>query len=183
MTAEKKLVDTIRAQLVELRREIGRVAAESGSTSSPAVKAVQAQIAELTAKLQARTRLGEQRGRNEDLAPQPPLPPRSIGEESCYQQLRGLPFGTWFDFHINQQGDTRRLRMSWFSQLTDNALFVNARGQKVAEHTMDSLARLMGSGQLRVVNESQGRLIDRAWQATLRTLRSLAGRGGNKESA
>lgn len=52
MTAEKKLVDTIRAQLVELRREIGRVAAESGSTSSPAVKAVQAQIAELTAKLQ-----------------------------------------------------------------------------------------------------------------------------------
>ena len=47
----------------------------------------------------------------------------------------------------------------------------------------DARLRLMAQGQLRVVNESQGRLIDRAWQATLRTLRSLAGRGGNKESA
>ncbi|HHK7933981.1 TPA: replication initiator protein A [Serratia marcescens] len=44
-------VAAINEQLVELRREIGRVAVESGSTSSPAVKAVQAQIAELTAKL------------------------------------------------------------------------------------------------------------------------------------
>ena len=137
---------------------------------------------ELTSRLQSRSRLGEQGGRAAE-AEKPPLPTRSVVEESCYQQLRQLPFGTWFDFHTNQQGDTRRLRMSWFSQLTDNALFVNARGQKVAEHTMDSLARLMGSGQLRVVNEGQGRLIDRAWQATLRTLRTLAGRGGNKESA
>ncbi|WP_152980772.1 DUF1631 family protein [Stenotrophomonas ginsengisoli] len=139
---------------------------------------------ELTARLQARSRLGDQGGRQDEAVERPAPPPaRNTTEESCYQQLRELPFGTWFDFHTNQQGDTRRLRMSWFSQLTDNALFVNARGQKVAEHTMDSLARLMASGQLRIVNESQGRLIDRAWQATLRTLRSLAGRGGNKESA
>jgi hypothetical protein len=139
---------------------------------------------ELTARLQARSRLGEQGNRQDEPAERPaPPPPRTIAEQSCYQQLRELPFGTWFDFHTNQQGDTRRLRMSWFSQLTDNALFVNARGQRVAEHTIDSLARLMASGQLRIVNESQGRLIDRAWQATLRTLRSLAGRGGNKESA
>lgn len=137
---------------------------------------------ELTSRLQSRSRLGDQGGRVDE-EEKPPLPTRNVAEESCYQQLRQLPFGTWFDFHTNQQGDTRRLRMSWFSQLTDNALFVNARGQKVAEHTMDSLARLMGSGQLRVVNEGQGRLIDRAWQATLRTLRTLAGRGGNKESA
>lgn len=138
---------------------------------------------ELTAKLQARSRLGEQGSRHGESADrQPPAPARSVSEESCYLQLRELPFGTWFDFHTNQQGDTRRLRMSWFSQLTDNALFVNARGQKVAEHTMDHLARLMASGQLRIVNESQGRLIDRAWQATLRTLRTLAGRNGNKES-
>ena len=174
-------------QLEQALGQVGYHADEAGAIarrlSTPGGEDDTTSRTELTAKLQARTRLGEQGGRNEDIAQQPPLQPRSIGEESCYQQLRGLPFGTWFDFHINQQGDTRRLRMSWFSQLTDNALFVNARGQKVAEHSMDSLARLMAQGQLRVVNESQGRLIDRAWQATLRTLRSLAGRGGNKESA
>ena len=135
---------------------------------------------ELTARLKARTRLGDQ-GQAEDSPERTPQQaPRTPAEEACYQQLRALPFGTWFDFHTNQQGDTRRLRMSWFSQITDNALFVNARGQKIAEHTLDALSRRMAAGQLHVVNESSGRLIDRAWQATLRTLRTLAGRG-NKD--
>ncbi|MDR6093439.1 putative ATPase [Stenotrophomonas sp. SORGH_AS321] len=45
----------------------------------------------------------------------------------------------------------------------------------MAEYTLDTLARLMALEQARVVTEDKGRLIDRAWQATLRTLRSLAG--------
>jgi len=89
--------------------------------------------------------------------------------------LRTLPFGTWFEFTTNQQGDVRRQRLSWYSLITDNALFVNQRGQKVGEHSLDALARLMAHGQVRIVTEDKGRLIDRAWQATLRTLRSLAG--------
>ena len=136
---------------------------------------------ELTARLKARTRLGDQGQQDGAGDAAVKQPPRTAAEEACHQQLRALPFGTWFDFHTNQQGDTRRLRLSWFSQLTDNALFVNARGQKVAEYTLDTLARRMAAGQLQIVNESSGRLIDRAWQATLRTLRSLAGRG-NKDA-
>ena len=69
----------------------------------------------------------------------------------------------------------RRQRLSWYSLITDNALFVNQRGQKVGEHSLDALSRLMAHGQVRIVTEDKGRLIDRAWQATLRTLRSLAG--------
>ena len=71
----------------------------------------------------------------------------------------------------------RRQRLSWYSPVTDNALFVNTRGHKVGEHSMDSLARLMAVGQARIVTEDKGRLIDRAWQATLRALRGLTGRG------
>lgn len=49
---EKKLsVDAIKERLIALKRDLGRVAMESGSTDSPAVKGVQAQIAELTAQL------------------------------------------------------------------------------------------------------------------------------------
>lgn len=76
----------------------------------------------------------------------------------------------------------RRQRLSWYSLITDNALFVNPRGQKVAEHSLDSLARLMAHGQARLVNEDKSRLIDRAWQATLRTLRSLAGTPATAET-
>lgn len=128
---------------------------------------------ELTARLKARTRLGEHAEAN-DTRRLAPLA-RSNVEEDCYRQLRTLPFGTWFEFISNQQGDLHRQRLSWYSLVTEHALFVNPRGQKVAEYTLDTLARLMALEQARIVTEDKGRLIDRAWQATLRTLRSLAG--------
>ena len=135
---------------------------------------------ELTARLKARTRLGEQADAD-DARRIAPLA-RSGPEEDCYRQLRTLPFGTWFEFVSNQQGDLHRERLSWYSLVTEHALFVNPRGQKVAEYTLDALARLMAVGQARVVTEDKGRLIDRAWQATLRTLRALAG-GEHGETA
>lgn len=135
---------------------------------------------ELTAKLKARSRLGEQG--DPEAAPRKPTPaPRSPVEEGHYRGLRTLPFGTWFEFVTNQQGDFRRQRLSWYSLVTDNALFVNQRGQKIGEHSLDALARLMATGQARIVTEEKGRLIDRAWQATVRALRALAGNRGPQE--
>ena len=132
---------------------------------------VDAEPSELAARLDARARLGEE----QQAAPRAQAPARTEEEEAHYAQLRTLPFGTWFDFIINQQGDAKRQRLSWFSPVTDHALFVNRRGQRVGEHTLDHLARLMARGQLRIVTEDKGRLIDRAWQATVRALRSLSG--------
>jgi len=135
---------------------------------------------ELTAKLKARSRLGEQG--EPEAPPRKAAPaPRSAVEESHYRSLRTLPFGTWFEFVTNQQGDFRRQRLSWYSLITDNALFVNQRGQKIGEQSLDALARLMATGQARIVTEEKGRLIDRAWQATVRALRTLAGNRGPQE--
>src|SRR5690606_35027179 len=103
------------------------------------------------------------------------LAPRSAAEQSCYEQARTLPFGTRLEFVGNQQGDVRRQRLSWHSLVTDNALFVNPRGQKAAEHSVGGGARLMAAGQARVVTEERSRLVDRAWHATVRALRGLAG--------
>ncbi|KHL52748.1 DUF1631 family protein, partial [Xanthomonas cannabis] len=127
---------------------------------------------ELAAKLKARARLGEQA---DTAAHKPAAIPRTPAEDACYAQLRSLPFGTWFEFVINQQGDLRRQRLSWYSPMTGHALFVNQRGQKIGEHSLDGLARLMAGGQARLLVEEKSRLIDRAWHATVRTLRSLAG--------
>ena len=88
-----------------------------------------------------------------------------------------LPFGSWIEFVTNQQGDVVRRRLSWYSRITDNALFVNQRGQRLAEQSLDSLARLMAAGQARLVTAERGRLVDRAWQAAVNALRSFAGRG------
>ncbi|MDQ3289377.1 MAG: DUF1631 domain-containing protein [Pseudomonadota bacterium] len=126
---------------------------------------------ELAMKLKARTRLGPAIEQQEH-----PLPPRTPQEQVCYQQLRLLPFGTWMEFTINQQGDFVRRRLAWFSVVTDRALFVNQRGQRVDDQSLDQLARLVASGQARIVTTDNARIVDRAWYSTLGSLRQLANR-------
>ena len=127
---------------------------------------------ELTARLKARARLGEQ-----TVAKKKTALDRTPKEQECHDYLRTLPFGTWFEFIKNQQGDVTRQRLSWYSPITDNALFVNQRGQRIGEQSMDSLARLMAKEQVRVVTQGKGRLIDRAWKATVSALRNITGNG------
>lgn len=128
---------------------------------------------ELALKLKARARLGE----DADRARRPVPPPRTPEEQAQYDHLRTLPFGTWMEFTTNQQGDVVRRRMSWFSPITDHVLFVNQRGQRTGEQSLDAVARLMASGNARVITEDRGHLVDRAWQAAMSALRSFAGRG------
>jgi len=128
---------------------------------------------ELAMRLKARARLGEDATEKR----KPELPPRSTEEQARYEQLRVIPYGTWIEFITNQQGDMVRRRLSWYSPVTDNALFVNQRGQRVGEQSLDSVARMLAKGQARIVMSERGHLVDRAWQATLHALRSFAGRG------
>lgn len=130
---------------------------------------------QLAASLKARARLGEQAG---TAARKAKLAPRTPDEQAQYERIRVLPYGTWIEFTTNQQGDVVRKRLSWYSPITDNALFVNLRGQRVGEQSLDSLARMIARGQARVVTVERARLVDRAWQATVGALRGLAKRGG-----
>ena len=133
---------------------------------------------ELAMKLKARTRLGEETGTVRREKP----PARTPEEQAQYDHLRTLPFGTWIEFNINQQGDIVRRRMSWYSPITDHVLFVNQRGQRTGEQSMDAVARLMAAGNARVVTADRGHLVDRAWQAAMGALRSFAGRGEGRTS-
>lgn len=125
----------------------------------------------LAIKLKARSRLGSDTGKNG----KPQLPPRTEAEQARYDQLRTLPFGTWFEFVLNQQGDVQRRRLSWYSTVSDHALFVNARGQRIADLSLDALARQVAAGQARIVTAARARLVDRAWNAAMGALRSLTG--------
>jgi len=126
---------------------------------------------ELTMRLKARARLGE------DLqqAKKSKKPVLTAEEQMRVTQIRQLPFGTWFEFKLNQQGEKVRRRMSWFSPVTGQVLFVNHRGQKVGDFTLDGLAKAMIQGQVKLVEEEKGTLIDRAWGTVMSALRSFAG--------
>ncbi|MBW3549381.1 MAG: DUF1631 domain-containing protein [Proteobacteria bacterium] len=130
---------------------------------------------ELAMKLKARTRLGEGAAATEVARA-----PRSAQEQACYEQLRRVPFGTWIEFTRNQQGEVVRRRMAWYSRVTDRALFVNQRGQRVDEQSLDNVARTMARNQARIVMAEEGRPVDRAWQSALNALRSFIGHGGQR---
>jgi hypothetical protein len=133
---------------------------------------------ELAMRLKARGRLGQ------EASPEKPvLPPRNEREQAAYDMLRTLPFGAWFEFITNQQGDVVRRRLSWYSPMTDHALFVNQRGQRVGEQSLDSLARMLASGQMRMVTVEHSSLVDRAWHSALGVLRGFVGSKHSTESA
>ncbi len=137
---------------------------------------------ELTMKLRTRARLGQDvQGARADGARKKEKPSAlSPEEQAWHDRLKRLPFGTWFDFTINQQGDRVRRRMSWFSTVTDHCLFVNHRGQRAGDYTLVWLAREMSRGNVRLVEPDHGSIVDRAWKAIVATLRSFTGSADTK---
>ncbi len=127
---------------------------------------------ELTLRMKARARLGQDTAKKSAAGKPTKL---NDAERAAMERLKQLPFGAWFEFVQNQQGDTVRRRMSWYSTITGNALFVNHRGQRVGEHSLEWLARAMVNGQVRPVEAEKHSLIDRAWEAIVSTLRSFSG--------
>jgi Protein of unknown function (DUF1631) len=98
-----------------------------------------------------------------------PLTPK---EQQTLERLKQLPFGTWFEFVINQQGDKSKRKLSWYSTVTGRCLFVNSRGAKVAEKSLEELARDLVRGNAHVWEPSKESLIDRAWRNIKETLKN-----------
>jgi hypothetical protein len=128
---------------------------------------------ELAMRLKSRTRLG---GAEVSSPTGEKLAPLDAAEKACLDQIRHLPFGSWFEFTVNQQGERVRRRLSWYSTVTGHCLFVNHRGQRIGEYSLNWLAREMNRGNLKVVAAEQDSMIDRAWSAIVGALRSFAGR-------
>ncbi len=129
---------------------------------------------ELALKLKQRQRLGEDAG---EAASKPVDAPLNAEEQRMLERLKSIPFGSWFEFQRNQQGDTVRRKLAWFSPVTGRCLFVNQRGQRAEERTLARLARDMVRGQIRLVTETQTSLVDRAWNTIVETLKKFTGRG------
>lgn len=175
---DTSLASDVESALVQVGYHAEEAAAVARRLATPGGEDESTSRTELSARLKARARLGEHAasgGGNASLAP------RSSAEEAAYQQLATLPFGSWFDID-NGDGTLRRQRLSWYSLLTGHALFVNPRGQKIADTDLDTLARQISAGRAQLVTEDKGRLVDRAWQASLGALRALAG-GRSKETS
>jgi Protein of unknown function (DUF1631) len=99
----------------------------------------------------------------------------NAAEEQMLERLKTLAFGTWFEFATNQQGDRVRRKLSWYSTVTGHCLFVNPRGARAFERTLEQLARDIVRGQANIAAPEQESLVDRAWKAIVTSLRQLTG--------
>ncbi len=135
---------------------------------------------ELAMKLKQRQRLGSEETAASTSAAataRREAVPLTTEEQRMLERLKTVPFGTWFEFVQNQQGAVVRRKLAWFSPLTGRCLFVNQRGQRSDERSLEQLARDVVRGQVRLVAATQDSLIDRAWNAIVGALKQFSGRG------
>jgi hypothetical protein len=123
---------------------------------------------ELTLRLKAQARLGEDmQGKKAKSIP------LTSSEQVTLERLQSLPTGSIFEF-TTAEGEKAKRRLAWFSKSTGATLFVNHRGQKYTDLTMDMLARQVAKGDVTLLEEQKGSTIDRAWENVLNALRSFA---------
>jgi hypothetical protein len=123
---------------------------------------------ELTLRLKAQARLGEDmQGKKTKRIP------LTSTEQQMLERMQSIPTGTVFEF-TTPEGEKVKRRLAWYSNSTGATLFVNHRGQKFTDLTMDALARQVAKGQVVPLEEQKGTIIDRAWENVLNALRSFA---------
>ncbi|MNC57142.1 hypothetical protein D3C75_1067840 [compost metagenome] len=136
--------------------------------------AVQARQPELVAGLQARlpkSLLGTklQAGPEDELPASDALTEEL---EAQLQQLQALPFGSLFGFH--EDGQMRRLRLSWFSPATRRYLFIDPSGEHNRTWPAARLAQALHDGSVQLLGEpTDTPLMERALQAIYRVLQRL----------
>ncbi len=150
-------------------------------------------LTELTIRLKSRSRLGVDStaagaglstaaaGSTLSTSAKPQAAPLTEDEMRARHNLLSLPFGTWFEFTINQQGQTVRRKLAWYSTLSGNCLFVNQRGARTEERTLDQLARELTRGNVTVIEANPQNLLERRWGALVASLKSTTGLGRGPE--
>ena len=174
----------LQKEVAESLRQVGYHEAESEAIAkrliAPTTEATADDAAsrtELLMRMKSANRLGTTE------KPAKPKPEQLTPEVMArVAQIKTLAFGTWFEFVTNAQGDRVRRRLSWYSPVSGTAMFVNHRGQKIGDQSIEHLAIQMANGQARLVEEeAKVSLLDRAWGAVMKTLSGFAG-GRPKEA-
>jgi hypothetical protein len=99
----------------------------------------------------------------------PSEPTASPDQLAMLEQLKTIPFGTWFEFQKPDKPG-RRAKLSWRSTVTEKFMFVDQMGVKAAVISMHDLANCMIDGSARIVKTEKKPFVDRALNAIHRML-------------
>jgi hypothetical protein len=90
--------------------------------------------------------------------------------EAAMKELEKIAFGTWFSIQEDEDTLPQRVKLSWYSKISKNYMFVNSMGikAKVRKHT--ELATMMVTGNARIIREEKYPLMRRAMEGVRRML-------------
>lgn len=107
-------------------------------------------------------------------APEAKEPPTDLAgpepSEASRNRVQALRSGCWVEYHSGD-GRITRCRLAAFIRATGKYIFVSRAGVKVAEETVDSLARQLDGGQVVLLDD--GQLFDRALESVIGNLREM----------
>jgi hypothetical protein len=149
-------------QITRYALELPQQPAQQASTPPPSQT-------ELLIRLKSRHKPGEDEAGTRPASPR--KLPLTASEKRALDTLTKLPFGSWLEFTINQQGQKVARKLAWYAPSSGRCLLVNARGTAAPERMLDQIARKMARGQVRPIQRQDGGMIDRAWNALLAGLR------------
>ncbi|MCI0654741.1 MAG: DUF1631 domain-containing protein [Methylococcaceae bacterium] len=107
-----------------------------------------------------------------------PEKPENDREDEYSKRARTIEVGQWLSFK-DEQGETAKAKLSWKSPVTARYIFVNTKGAKFAEKSLDELAQQMRNGSAILIEDQKIPAMDRAVAAMMRTLENV----GNKPRA
>jgi hypothetical protein len=96
-----------------------------------------------------------------------PLSPEVAAAMSA---LGKIAFGTWFSIQEDEDALPENIKLSWYSQMSGNYMFVDSMGMKAQVRKQAELATLMVAGKAIIIQTEQSPLIRRALEAIRRML-------------
>jgi len=107
-------------------------------------------------------------------APEPAAEQLSAETEAALSELRKVAFGTWFSIQENAEVLPERVKLSWYSHMSGNYMFVDSMGMRTKIRKHKELAILMATGKAWIIQTEQRPLVRRALEAIRRMLGSEA---------
>ena len=104
---------------------------------------------------------------DEDLSPE---------VKAAMTELQDVAFGSWFLIQKDEDTLPDRLKLSWYSNISGNYMFVDCMGMKAGLRKHVELATLMATGRARIIQSERRPFVQRALEAIRRML------GNNEET-
>ena len=89
---------------------------------------------------------------------------------AAIDRLREIAFGTWFFIQENKNDHPVRVKLSWYSKMSGNYMFVDSMGVKSTVWKQTELASMLCDGRARIIGENKEPFVKRALVAIRRIL-------------